>query len=66
MLAVMAPRGPVEATQESRAMGTRVGVCGVGAFAGCFITLFKHHPAVENVPKGGVLLDVPDVGDALR
>lgn len=30
-------------------MGIRVGVCGVGAFADCFIPLFKHHPAVENV-----------------
>ena len=30
-------------------MGIRVGICGVGAFADCFIPLFKHHPDVENV-----------------
>ena len=30
-------------------MGIRVGICGAGSFAGCFIPLFKHHPAVENV-----------------
>lgn len=30
-------------------MGIRVGICGVGAFAECFIPLFKHHPHVENV-----------------
>jgi predicted dehydrogenase len=30
-------------------MGIRVGVCGVGAFADCFIPLFRHHPSVENV-----------------
>lgn len=30
-------------------MGIRVGVCGVGAFAGNFIPLFKAHPDVENV-----------------
>jgi predicted dehydrogenase len=30
-------------------MGIRVGICGVGAFADCFIPLFRHHPAVENV-----------------
>ncbi len=30
-------------------MAIRVGICGVGAFAECFIPLFKHHPEVENV-----------------
>ena len=30
-------------------MGIRVGICGVGSFAGCFIPLFKAHPAVEQV-----------------
>jgi len=30
-------------------MGIRVGVCGVGAFADCFIPLFKAHPLVEQV-----------------
>lgn len=30
-------------------MSIRVGICGVGAFADCFIPLFKHHPDVENV-----------------
>ena len=30
-------------------MGIRVGVCGVGAFAGCFIPLFKAHPDVDQV-----------------
>ena len=30
-------------------MGIRVGICGVGAFAECFIPLFKAHPDVENV-----------------
>ena len=30
-------------------MAIRVGICGVGAFADCFIPLFKHHPDVENV-----------------
>ena len=30
-------------------MGIRVGMCGVGAFADCFIPLFKAHPWVEEV-----------------
>jgi predicted dehydrogenase len=30
-------------------MAIRVGICGVGSFAACFIPLFKHHPDVENV-----------------
>jgi predicted dehydrogenase len=30
-------------------MGIRVGMCGVGVFAECFIPLFKAHPDVENV-----------------
>ena len=30
-------------------MSIRLGICGVGAFADCFIPLFKHHPEVENV-----------------
>ncbi len=30
-------------------MGIRIGICGVGAFADCFIPLFQHHPDVENV-----------------
>ncbi len=30
-------------------MSIRVGVCGVGSFARCFIPLFKAHPQVENV-----------------
>jgi len=30
-------------------MALRVGICGVGAFARCFIPLFKAHPAVEQV-----------------
>lgn len=35
-------------------MGLKVGFCGVGAFADCFIPLFKAHPLVEEV----VLADV--------
>lgn len=30
-------------------MAIRLGICGVGSFADCFIPLFKHHPDVENV-----------------
>jgi len=30
-------------------MGIRIGMCGVGVFAECFIPLFKAHPDVENV-----------------
>ena len=30
-------------------MGIRVGMCGTGAFADCFIPLFKAHPEVEHV-----------------
>ncbi|MEN6642690.1 MAG: Gfo/Idh/MocA family oxidoreductase [Armatimonadia bacterium] len=30
-------------------MGIRVGFCGVGAFANCFIPLFKAHPLVDEV-----------------
>ena len=30
-------------------MGIRVGVCGVGAFADCFIPLFRAHPLVDDV-----------------
>ncbi|MBT3376027.1 MAG: Gfo/Idh/MocA family oxidoreductase [Lentisphaerae bacterium] len=30
-------------------MGMRIGICGVGAFAGCFIPLFKAHPGVDQV-----------------
>jgi predicted dehydrogenase len=30
-------------------MGIRIGMCGVGAFAECFIPLFKAHPNVERV-----------------
>ncbi|MCK5803371.1 MAG: Gfo/Idh/MocA family oxidoreductase [Lentisphaeria bacterium] len=30
-------------------MSIRVGICGTGAFAECFIPLFKAHPDVENV-----------------
>jgi len=30
-------------------MSIRIGVCGTGAFADCFIPLFKAHPDVENV-----------------
>ena len=30
-------------------MGMKIGVCGAGAFAGCFIRLFKAHPLVDEV-----------------
>jgi predicted dehydrogenase len=30
-------------------MGLKIGICGVGAFADCFIPLFKAHPLVEQV-----------------
>ncbi len=30
-------------------MGLRIGVCGAGAFAACFIPLFRAHPLVEEV-----------------
>ena len=30
-------------------MGIKVGMCGVGAFADCFIPLFKAHPLVDEV-----------------
>lgn len=30
-------------------MAIHVGICGVGAFAECFIPLFKHHPEVAKV-----------------
>jgi len=30
-------------------MGIKIGICGVGAFADCFIPLFKVHPLVEQV-----------------
>jgi predicted dehydrogenase len=30
-------------------MGIEVGICGVGAFADCFIPLFKAHPLVDRV-----------------
>jgi len=30
-------------------MGIKVGMCGVGAFADCFIPLFKAHPLVDQV-----------------
>ena len=30
-------------------MAIRVGICGVGSFATCFIPLFKHHPDVESL-----------------
>ena len=30
-------------------MGIKVGICGVGAFADCFIPLFKAHPLVDKV-----------------
>ena len=30
-------------------MRIRIGICGVGSFAECFIPLFKAHPEVENV-----------------
>ncbi|MBC7289620.1 MAG: gfo/Idh/MocA family oxidoreductase, partial [Armatimonadetes bacterium] len=30
-------------------MPIRIGICGAGAFAGCFIPLFKAHPLVEEV-----------------
>jgi predicted dehydrogenase len=30
-------------------MSIRVGICGVGSFAECFVPLFKHHPDVANV-----------------
>ena len=30
-------------------MGIRIGVCGAGAFAACFIPLFRAHPLVEEV-----------------
>lgn len=30
-------------------MGIKVGMCGVGAFAECFIPLFKAHPLVDHV-----------------
>jgi len=30
-------------------MAIRVGICGVGSFAECFIPLYKRHPDVENV-----------------
>lgn len=42
-------------------MGIRLGICGVGAFADCFIPLFSRHPDVENV----ILCDLdPDKLDA--
>ena len=30
-------------------MGIEVGICGVGAFADCFIPIFKAHPLVDRV-----------------
>jgi predicted dehydrogenase len=30
-------------------MGMRIGICGAGGFAGCFIPLFKAHPEVDEV-----------------
>ena len=30
-------------------MGMKLGICGVGAFAPCFIPLFKAHPLVQEV-----------------
>ncbi|MBT3275682.1 MAG: Gfo/Idh/MocA family oxidoreductase [Spirochaetales bacterium] len=30
-------------------MGIKIGICGVGTFADCFIPLFRAHPDVENV-----------------
>ena len=30
-------------------MGIRLGICGTGAFADCFIPLFKAHPLVDQV-----------------
>ena len=37
-------------------MGITIGICGTGAFATCFIPLFKAHPDVDNV----VLCDLND------
>ncbi|MHB0935519.1 MAG: Gfo/Idh/MocA family protein [Armatimonadota bacterium] len=30
-------------------MGLKIGICGTGSFAPCFIPLIKHHPLVEKV-----------------
>ncbi len=62
-------------------MGIKVGMCGTGAFADCFIPLFKHHPQVDQVVlcdlapglvahesamQAGVLMEVPESGDAVQ
>ena len=36
-------------------MGMKVGVCGCGAFASCFIPLFKAHPGVDEVALADAL-----------
>ena len=30
-------------------MGMKIGICGVGRFASCFIPLFQAHPLVDEV-----------------
>lgn len=36
-------------------MGLKIGVCGAGGFAGCFIPLFQAHPLVEEVALAEVM-----------
>jgi len=36
-------------------MSLKIGVCGAGAFARCFIPLFQAHPLVEEVALADVL-----------
>lgn len=36
-------------------MGLKVGICGTGQFAPCFIPLFKVHPLVEEVAIGDII-----------
>lgn len=38
-------------------MGLKIGVCGAGAFAGCFIPLFQAHPLVDEVSLAEVFPD---------
>ena len=38
-------------------MGIKIGVCGTGSFADCFIPLFKEHPLVDEVCLADLLPD---------
>ena len=42
-------------------MGLKVGICGTGSFAPCFIPLIKHHPQVERVTIAEIEPLVPEV-----